>query len=317
MSGQNNKKNSYVYLPLLLTFAFLLCCFVVELISIRGQSSALSYSISKVSPFDISNESNSYEFVETDNKNGIKYYVLKNRGDNTSSQSDVSSQPITADPNGITVELPKQNGKVAYLTFDDGPSENTFKILDILDEYKVKATFFVIYHKGFEKQYKEIVKRGHTIALHSYTHNYKTVYASESAYFNDLKKIDDYVYSVTGVRSKITRFPGGSSNTISNKYCKGLMKTLKKSVPEHGYIYHDWNVDSTDASGNNRPVETLLNNVKSNLTKCPNADVLMHDTGKAKNTTVEALPQIIEYIQSQGYSIERLTEDSTPVRHNW
>ena len=207
--------------------------------------------------------------------------------------------------------------RIAYLTFDDGPSENTRKILDILDKYNVKATFFVIYHKGMESEYKEIVNRGHTIALHSYTHSYRKIYKSEDAFFDDLQQIHDYVQSVTGVDSRIMRFPGGSSNTISNKYCKDIMKKLKPDVLERGYIYHDWNVDSTDASGNNRDVEVLLKNVKKNLTSYRQVDVLMHDTGRMKQTTVEALPSIIEYIRSQGYEMEAITEDSKPIRHGW
>ena len=209
----------------------------------------------------------------------------------------------------------KSSGKVAYLTFDDGPSANTTKILDILDEYDVKATFFVIYHKNMKSRYKEIAKRGHTIALHSYTHDYSKIYKSEKAYFADLKKIHDYVEDVTGVDSRIIRFPGGSSNTVSNKYNKGIMKKLKKSVEEKGYIYHDWNVSSTDAAGRNRKASLLLSKVKSGVGKKKTINVLMHDTGKSKITTVEALPSIIEYLQKQGYRFEALTEDSVVIQH--
>lgn len=209
----------------------------------------------------------------------------------------------------------KSSGKVAYLTFDDGPSVNTMKILDILDRYNVKATFFVIYHGGMTKQYKAIVSRGHTLALHSYTHDYSKIYKSEKAYFADLKKIHDYVEDVTGVDSRIIRFPGGSSNTVSNKYNKGIMKTLKKSVAKKGYYYHDWNVDSTDAAGRNRKASLLLKNVKSGTGKKKVINVLMHDTGKSKMTTVEALPSIIEYLKKQGYSFEAITEDSTLIQH--
>ena len=207
------------------------------------------------------------------------------------------------------------SGKVAYLTFDDGPSINTIKILDILDKYNVKATFFVIYHGNMKSKYKEIVNRGHTIALHSYTHNYSKIYKSEKGYFSDLKKIHDYIEDVTGVDSRIIRFPGGSSNTVSNKYNKGIMKKLKASVEEKGYIYHDWNVDSTDAAGRNRKASLLLKNVKKGTGKKKVINVLMHDTGKSKKTTVEALPSIIKYLKGQGYSFEALTEDSVVIQH--
>ena len=209
----------------------------------------------------------------------------------------------------------KSSGKIAYLTFDDGPSINTYKILDILDKYNVKATFFVIYHSGYKKQYQAIVKRGHTIALHSYTHNYSKIYKDEKGYFADLKKIHDYIEDVTGVDSNIIRFPGGSSNTVSNKYNKGIMKTLKTSVEKKGYVYHDWNVDSTDAAGRNRKASLLLSNVKKGAKNKKVIDVLMHDTGKSKKTTVQALPSIIEYLRKQGYSFEALTPDTKPIQH--
>ena len=195
------------------------------------------------------------------------------------------------------------------------PLELWTPLLDILDKYKVKATFFVIYHKGFEKEYKAIVDRGHTIALHSYTHDYSKIYKSQKGYYSDLNKIHDYVKKTTGVDSRIIRFPGGSSNTVSNKYNKGIMKKLKASVTKNGYYYHDWNVDSTDAAGRNRKASVLLSNVKKGAGKKKVINVLMHDTGKSKKTTVEALPSIIEYLRKQGYSFEAITEDSVLIQH--
>ncbi len=205
--------------------------------------------------------------------------------------------------------------KVAYLTFDDGPSSNTMRILDILDKYGVKATFFVIGKSGRDKEYKAIVDRGHTIALHTYSHEYSKVYASEKAFFKEIEKISDKVYNLTGVRSNIIRFPGGSSNTVYKKYCRGLMAKLKKSVPAKGYFYHDWNVSSGDANGNNIAKNKLINNVKGGCKNKTVVNILMHDTGSAKNTTVSALPAIIEYLLAQGYDIQPITEDSTLIQH--
>ena len=210
-------------------------------------------------------------------------------------------------------ENPDWNEKVVYLTFDDGPSENTGKILDILKEKNAKATFFVT---GNNQEHDDMIKRafseGHSIGLHTYTHDYATVYASEDAYFADLQKISDLVESITGTKSMIIRFPGGSSNTVSAKYVKGLMTTLTKAVRDKGYQYFDWNCDSTDASGNNVPVEKLV----SNATSCTanHVDILMHDTD-AKDTTVQALPQIIDYYRSQGYTFKGLTVDSVAAHH--
>lgn len=210
-------------------------------------------------------------------------------------------------------ENPDWNEKVVYLTFDDGPSENTGEILDILKEKNAKATFFVT---GNNQEHDDMIKRafdeGNSIGLHTYTHDYATVYASEDAYFTDLQKISDLVEKITGTKSMIIRFPGGSSNTVSAKYTQGLMTQLTKDVREKGYQYFDWNCDSTDASGNNVPVSTLV----SNATSCSadHVNILMHDTD-AKDTTVQALPEIIDYYRSQGYTFKGLTVDSTAAHH--
>ncbi len=207
----------------------------------------------------------------------------------------------------------EMNQKIVYLTFDDGPSENTGKILDILKEYNVKATFFVT---GNNQKYDNLMKRahdeGHAIGLHTYSHDYKEVYASEKAYFEDLKKISDLVEKVTGEKSYIIRFPGGSSNTVSAEYTKGLMTLLTKKVQEKGYQYFDWNCDSTDASGNNVPVEQLIKNATSCSSQ--HINILMHDTD-AKDTTVKALPKIIKYYREKGYTFKAITVDSYPAHH--
>ncbi len=336
------KKNSgrYAYIPIVATFAIL---FVIFAITFSGMSykPVNGYTVDSDSAYDGISD-NDYQFVETEGKNGVKYYVItKNTTQTTTAAAPSESltqpavtvttaAPVSHDDSGSTTAVSatsaattttrtkrKSDEKVVYLTFDDGPSQNTEKLLDILDKYNVKATFFVIYHKNMESKYKAIVDRGHTIALHCYTHTYKKIYVSEDAYFKDLNKIHDYVEKVTGVDSKIIRFPGGSSNTVSNKYKKGIMKDLKQAVTDKGFIFHDWNVDSTDASGINRDPELLLEKVKSGLKKKKVANILMHDTGKSKVTTVEALPSIIEYILSQGYKIEPLTEDSEVIQHRW
>ncbi len=366
MGKKTNRGREYVLI--IIMFVVVFGCFAAALTTIMPANVRRGTAVDKVSAFDIELK-DGFSLVETEGRNGIKYYVItkeetaatstaENDRDSfwhkvteaaattaattatetgqaavstivsmtvpTDSASEapsesttVSAAETTATATTTTTAKAEQSDRrrVAYLTFDDGPSENTEKILDILDQYNVKATFFVIYHKNMESKYKAIVERGHTIALHSYTHNYRKIYASEDAYFDDLTKIHDYVYDVTGVDSKIIRFPGGSSNTISNKYCKGIMKTLKEDVVKRGYSYHDWNVDSTDASGNNRDPQVLLDNVKSRLTNSRKSNILMHDTGKMKQTTVEALPSIIEYIRSEGYEMERITEDSKVIRH--
>ena len=245
----------------------------------------------------------------------VQSQTTSNAQSTTTAPVTVVTTTSTAAETGKPSQSSEVPDKVAYLTFDDGPSENTERILDILDQYGVKATFFVIGKKNMDDRYRMIVKRGHTIALHCNTHSYSQIYKSEKAYFDDLTKISDKVFDLTGVRSKIIRFPGGSSNTVHRKYCKGLMDKLKVSVTEKGYIYHDWNVDSGDASGKNIAPEKLIDNVKKYSKNKDVIDILMHDTGESKQTTVDALPEIIEYLLSEGYTILPITENTPPIQH--
>lgn len=207
----------------------------------------------------------------------------------------------------------QQNGKTVYLTFDDGPSPNTPEILDILDRYGVKATFFVINGK-YNKYMKDIVDRGHQIALHSYTHNYATIYSSDEAYFEDLEKIHKVVLDQTGCDTRIIRFPGGGSNTVSRKYSKGIMTRLSKSVVEKGYVYYDWNCSNGDATGKKTTVQSQVESCSQYPKSSSTIIVLMHDTAD-KKTTVEALPKIIEYYQNAGMNIDVITPSTPPVHH--
>ena len=218
-------------------------------------------------------------------------------------------------PPSNPVEYPQDEitQKTCYLTFDDGPSHNTLKVLDILEQYGVKATFFVM-GTGNLSYVKKIHEAGHTVALHTYSHEYSQIYASQKAYFDDLQKISDAVKAQIGIESKVIRFPGGSSNTVSTNYCTGIMSALAVETANQGYVYFDWNIDSTDASGNNVPASTIVANVKKYGGRSKQDIVLMHDTG-AKGTTVEALPQIIEYYIEKGYTFAPITVNTPPVHH--
>lgn len=230
---------------------------------------------------------------------------------NSSGKTSSVKKPTSSKTSSVSTA---KGPKTCYLTFDDGPSDNTLKILNILDKYNAKATFFVINTKKVS-YVKKIHEKGHTIGLHTYTHDYSKLYSSEKAYFSDLEKISNKVEALTGVKSKIMRFPGGSSNKISDKYCKGIMKKLIKSVPQKGYYYFDWNVDSTDASGSNVSYTKIKNSVLSSSANKNSICVLMHDTD-AKNSTVTALPKIIEGLKKQGYTqFKGLSKDSPGFRH--
>lgn len=202
-------------------------------------------------------------------------------------------------------------GKTVYLTFDDGPSRYTPEILDVLDKYGVKATFFVI-NGRYNSTMKDIIDRGHQIGLHTYSHDYKKIYASDSAYFADLQKIHEVVLKETGIDTSIIRFPGGSSNTVSKNYSKGIMSRITKAAGEKGYVYFDWNCSNGDADGANT-VQKQLNYCSKFPKSASRIVVLMHDT---KKTTLEALPKIIEYYQSCGMTFDILTPFTTPIHHN-
>lgn len=201
--------------------------------------------------------------------------------------------------------------KVVYLTFDDGPSGYTSRLLDILDKYGVKATFFVTNQfPKYEYMIGETFRRGHTIALHTYKHVYSSLYASETAYYNDLEAIKNIVVKQTGVTPTIVRFPGGTSNTISRNYCKGIMSSLVNSLSYHGYLYCDWNVSSGDAGGA-KTSSAVANNVINGIKKHNVSIVLQHDI---TSFSVEAVEQILFWGIQNGYTFLPMS-DTTPMVH--
>ncbi|MCF0260974.1 MAG: polysaccharide deacetylase, partial [Erysipelotrichaceae bacterium] len=217
----------------------------------------------------------------------------------------------------VTVEEnPDYGKKIVYLTFDDGPSENTGEILKILEKYDVPATFFVTGNQpNYNKFMKEAAEKGHTIGLHTYSHKYDQLYSSEQAYFEDLQKISDLVEQETGVKADCIRFPGGSSNSMSAEYSKGLMTRLVAAVHEAGYQYFDWNADSTDASGNGVSVDQIIANSTAPIASdMQRVNILFHDTD-AKDTTVEALPAIIEAYRDAGYVFRGVSKDGFAPHH--
>lgn len=206
-----------------------------------------------------------------------------------------------------------QESNVCYLTFDDGPSDRTLQVLDILDLYGIKATFFV---SGAAKtQYLPlIVSRGHAIGLHTANHDYSIIYKDVNSYLEDIRQISDVVYNATGVRSNIMRFPGGSSNQVSAEYCPGIMTDLTARMESLGYSYFDWNVSSCDTAGGLVPTEKIISNVLTGAKGKKSICVLMHDW-PANSTTVEALPSIIEGLDAMGFHFASLTAESYGFHH--
>lgn len=204
--------------------------------------------------------------------------------------------------------------KTCYLTFDDGPSSNTKKILEILDEYHIKATFFVTGTSPKDFHYiKEAHEKGHTIGLHTYSHDYELIYSSLKNYINDLNKIKEVVYEQTGEYSSFMRFPGGSSNLVSKKYNVGIMKRLTRKVIDLGYQYYDWTCINGDGEG----IKTVNGLKKKAIEEVGGQEdimFLMHDSASCENT-VKSLPSILDYLIKKGYKFETIEEYSPTFHH--
>ena len=236
----------------------------------------------------------------------ITYTVKDKSGNTTSVKRKVS---VIYPPSG------GGNGYI-YLTFDDGPSNLTLDILDILKEEGVKATFFVT---GQSDSTNYIIKRaydeGHTIGLHTYSHQYSYVYSSVDNYFTDLNRISSKVESIIGKKTNIIRFPGGSSNTVSRSYSIGIMTHLTGEVLNKGYRYFDWNIDSNDSGNAYTDSSQIYLNVINNLSHSKTNVVLMHDS-YGHTATRDALRNIIEYGKRNGYKFANIDNNTPTVVHN-
>lgn len=255
-------------------------------------------------PATIDNNKNTTNTTETQAK------PTENKTNENKTQTNKVSENKTAESKTTT-----SNGKsIAYLTFDDGPSSITNSVLDILKKYNVKATFFVINSGSYNKTtLQREVNEGHTIGLHAYDHNYAIAYKDDNSYLDGIDKLRAKVKADTGFDSHYIRFPGGSSNTISKRYSKGIMSRITKTAKQRGYKYYDWNVDDDDA-GRARTADDCYNNVVRELRPNRSNIVLMHDFGTNKKI-LEALPRIIEYCQKNGYTMLPI-DDNTPEIHH-
>ncbi len=235
--------------------------------------------------------------------------VLTNENDEQESRNEEAVEEET------TEFETEENDQIKYvhLTFDDGPSSVTDDILDILNEYDVKATFFVNGRTDERSlaMYKRIVEEGHTLGMHSYSHKYNEVYASKEKFIADTEKLRHLLAETTGEDPVFYRFPGGSSNRVSTVDMEELIGWLN----EEGITYFDWNISSGDSSGGKLTVDQIVGNCTKTVANHEEPVILMHDAG-SKRTTVEALPEIIETIQAMGNTkLTAITED-TPVVHH-
>lgn len=236
----------------------------------------------------------------------LTYTVKDNFGNKAQVKRKVTVKAIVND------ESKAASGKVIYLTFDDGPGKYTEDLLATLKKHNVRATFFVTH--GFPAYENVIAKEaaaGHTVAVHTYTHDYASIYASTDAYWNDFNRMNDIIEKQTGKRTTLFRFPGGSSNTVSASYSSGIMTKLVKQADEKGYSYFDWNVSSGDAGGTSSP-EGVYQNCVSGVSGRDTSVILCHDI---KSYTVEAMDDFIEWALKEGYTFLPLSAYSPKAHH--
>ena len=255
----------------------------------------------------------------SESPDGYSYSLNVMDSQNVSDNSVSDSENIVIEDNSNPVDTsekvidPYVEKKKVCITFDDGPSARTNDILNILDNYGVKATFFVNAKDGFEDQYKRIVEDGHTLGMHSYSHNYQSVYHSLDSFAEDLYGVQSYLKDITGVEAVYYRFPGGSSNKVSHVD----MKECIKYINAKGISYFDWNVSAQDAVAGGASTKEIVSNVINTIENGEEDTyvVLMHDA-QDKRTTVEALPIIIEKLADmEDVVIVPIDENISPIRH--
>ena len=235
----------------------------------------------------------------------LHYRVFNALGEHVEATRRVTVRPLR------NPDLPGPEGKVIYLTFDDGPGPFTDGLLDVLAQYNVKATFFVT---GLYPEYADCIGRayreGHSIGVHSVTHSYRRIYASEEAFLEDFNAMQDIIRGQTGAETRIFRFPGGSSNTVS-RFNRGVMTRLSRTMTELGYVYFDWNVDSDDA-GDTTETGQVLQNIIAGCSEHPVSVVLQHDI---KDYSVAAVERVLIWGISNGYSFAPLDETGPEIHH--
>ena len=240
-------------------------------------------------------------------------------------EAEPASEPVSADPPSYQALFPdfyapepygavERVENVIYLTFDDGPSERTDEILDVLAEKDVKATFFVIGQDDEEnlQRMRRIVAEGHTIGMHSYSHDYPTVYASIEGFLEEFYKNFTQIREATGVTPTAFRFPGGSINGYDGAFYQELIGEMIR----RGFVPYDWNISSEDAVGARSSADTLADNVVRGASGKVRGFVLFHDS-ETKTTTPEALGMVIDRLRDMGYSFAPISPSTLPVLYNY
>lgn len=217
-------------------------------------------------------------------------------------RGDMAVTPVSAE------DMVREQGTI-YLTFDDGPSQNTYTILSLLRKYNVKATFFVVPSRTDEcyALLRSIVSEGHSIGVHSATHDYEKIYASVEAFLEDFGEAWDIIYDATGVKTSLFRFPGGSVNDFNGDTRDAIIDEMTR----RGFRYFDWNVDSNDAGG--ASWSEMYNTIPSDIAQNYRSVVLMHDSAPRENT-VYVLEDILKVLVWEGYKLDKINDNTMPVQ---
>lgn len=197
-----------------------------------------------------------------------------------------------------------------YLTFDDGPTETTDRVLEVLAEKEVKATFFVIGHtdEAAKQRMRDIVEQGHTLGMHSFSHDYDAIYSSVEAFLDDMYQIFTLIRDATGVTPTVFRFPGGSLNGHNNSIHQELMAEMLR----RGFVPYDWNLSAQDATARPLTQQEVLNNVFTGASTRVRGFVLLHD-GSNQLSTAQSLDTIIERFQEMGFQFDCIHPDTKPI----
>lgn len=307
------KLKKLIMLTLIISIVIPWICCAVLLVKVQGISETLQITINRLDEMNglfLEQQGLLKGLTAETNTEGEGSLPVKEAARDTIPNNDMAENGSGQDVSGI---LKEEATHKVYLTFDDGPSIYTEDILDILDQYDIKATFFAVGKEGetSREALRQIVDRGHTLGMHSYSHVYREIYESVDCFTDDFAKIQNYLYEVTGVKSTIYRFPGGSSNKVSDVD----MQEFADYLQTEGVTFYDWNISSGDASSRLLSVQELVDNCTKDVGTLKTSIILLHDSAD-KRTTVEALPMIIENILAmEDTVILPITEDTEPVQH--
>lgn len=297
MSSKNTKKSKMakrVVLMSLITCVMFIALVVMAIGFIKVKSDN-KQNADKVKELNKSKDSYSKELESVNNEKddlNKKVTELESEKESLADKNAELESVMTAQ--GIKKKVAADK-KIVYLTFDDGPSDLTPQFLDTLDSYGVNATFFVTYQPQHEDIYKDTIARGNSIQIHTASHDYDKVYASEEAYIADFNEIFEYVKNVTGTTPNYFRFPGGSTNS----YGKSIVKSIAKDMKTNGYDFVDWNVSVGDGSAK-ATKDSIIAKIQAESEGKNHIVMLAHDSG-TKTETLAALPEIIEYYKANGY----------------